>query len=384
MLIRCPECELQVSSAALSCPHCGYPLKTDTSPKRTGKRKRMRLPNGFGQISEIKGRALRKPFRAMVTVGKTETGKPICKLLKPVAYFRTYNEAYEALVLYNRNPSDLANNLTLSEVFDLWYEDYKKRDLNKEGVKKIETQWKYLSAIHSKKIRLLKALDLKTAIENAPCSEGVKQRLKVTLNMLYDYAVVYEYVDKNYARQIKLTAPKAPVTSHMSFTADEMNGLWENIHLETVKAILIECYSGWRPQELVSLTRGDIDFEKGIMTGGMKTNAGRNRVVPIHPRIAPLLHYFYDRTYEDTENIFPYVSYTAFYKKFRIAIRKCGIDSNHKPHDARKQFITMAKNIGVEEYAIKRMVGHAIRDITENVYTDRDIEWLKKEIEKIN
>ena len=27
MLIKCPECELQVSDKALSCPHCGYPLQ---------------------------------------------------------------------------------------------------------------------------------------------------------------------------------------------------------------------------------------------------------------------------------------------------------------------------------------------------------------------
>ena len=28
MLILCPECELQVSDKAVSCPHCGYPIKT--------------------------------------------------------------------------------------------------------------------------------------------------------------------------------------------------------------------------------------------------------------------------------------------------------------------------------------------------------------------
>ena len=25
-LIKCPECDLQVSDKAISCPHCGYPL----------------------------------------------------------------------------------------------------------------------------------------------------------------------------------------------------------------------------------------------------------------------------------------------------------------------------------------------------------------------
>lgn len=70
----------------------------------------MRLPNGFGQISELKGRNLRNPFRAMVTVGTDESGRPICRTLKPKGYFKTYNEAYAALVEYNRNPYDLGYN----------------------------------------------------------------------------------------------------------------------------------------------------------------------------------------------------------------------------------------------------------------------------------
>ena len=41
------------------------------------------------------------------------------------------------------------------------------------------------------------------------------------------------------------------------------------------------------------------------------------------------------------------------------------------------------KKYGVDEYAIKYMVGHKISDITEKVYTQREFEWLKDEIEKI-
>lgn len=40
------------------------------------------------------GRNLRNPFRVMVTVRKTHTGRPICKPLKHEPYFPTYNDAY--------------------------------------------------------------------------------------------------------------------------------------------------------------------------------------------------------------------------------------------------------------------------------------------------
>ena len=60
MLTKCPECELQISDKAISCPHCGYPLQPNIirhKNKRRGKRRR--LPNGFGQISEIKNQIKR-------------------------------------------------------------------------------------------------------------------------------------------------------------------------------------------------------------------------------------------------------------------------------------------------------------------------------------
>ena len=56
MLIKCPECELQVSDKAAFCPHCGYVITKSKvySPKRN-QNKRRRLPNGFGSIVLLHG-----------------------------------------------------------------------------------------------------------------------------------------------------------------------------------------------------------------------------------------------------------------------------------------------------------------------------------------
>ena len=40
------------------------------------------------------------------------------------------------------------------------------------------------------------------------------------------------------------------------------------------------------------------------------------------------------------------------------------------------------KKSGMDEYALKEMVGHTIQDITESTYTVRDLEWLREDIEK--
>ena len=54
-LIKCPECDLQVSDHAIACPHCGYPLQTTAAKKqRTKQRRRKKLPNGLARYLKSK------------------------------------------------------------------------------------------------------------------------------------------------------------------------------------------------------------------------------------------------------------------------------------------------------------------------------------------
>ena len=231
MLIKCPECELQVSDKAKACPHCGCPTQA-TSVKRTRKsNKRRRLPNGFGQITEIKGRNLRNPFRAMVTVAKDEKGRPICKPLKPKSFFSTYNDAYAALTEYNRNPYDLDPSTTVQEVYDKWSEQYFPRLESDSSIRGIKSSWNYCSSIYSMSIRDVRARHIRACIEEGfvmdkdekrYASKNTKNRIKSTLNLLMDYAVEYEYIDKNYARDVKMADSLTKESSgnsskHMSF-----------------------------------------------------------------------------------------------------------------------------------------------------------------------
>ena len=150
MLVKCVECNLQVSDKALACPHCGCPMRgnINTPRKQTRRNKRMKLPNGFGRITEIKGKNLRKPFRVMVSTEKDDYGHPIGKLLKPDGYFTTYNEAYEALIEYNKNPYSLDPAITMKELYERWSEDYFKRLKNDSSKRTIKSSWSYCSSIY--------------------------------------------------------------------------------------------------------------------------------------------------------------------------------------------------------------------------------------------
>ena len=412
MLTKCPECELQVSDKALTCPHCGYPLSKQTQVRpRTIKRRR--LPNGFGSITEIKNKPLRNRFRARVTVGKTPDGKPILKQLKPTCYFPTYNEAYEALMEYRRNPYDLNNDLTVKELYMKWSKEYFS-DISPSATRSVTAAWSYCSSIYDMRAKDVRARHIKGCIEEGyrigtkgkekdkkiyP-SPGIKSRIKSTFNLLLDYAEEYEIVDKNYARTFNLSDDivediensKKP---HIIFSEDEIDKLWKNIGVvKYADWVIIQMYMGWRPQELATLRLDEVNMDEWYMKAGMKTNAGKQRIVPIHAKIKGLVKMNYDKAIELGS---PYlfndkgqthagsyaVTYDKYKNRFTKVIQQLKLNPEHRPHDPRKTFITRCKKANVDEYALKEMVGHNIQDITESTYTERDVEWLREDLEKI-
>lgn len=370
MLITCIECGLQVSDKAMSCPHCGYPMKGESKYPQNPKKSHKRLPNGFGQISLITSKPLRKPYRAMITVGRDKSGKPRCKLLKPESYFATYNEAYAALMEYNKNPYDLDTSITIGELYEKWTEEYFAKLKSKSSERTITAAWAYCNSIKNMRVKDVRSRHIKALMDQPEVSINTKNRMKSMFNLMLDYAVEYEICDKNYARDFKITE-KAESKNHIAYTKEEMDILW-NSQSDIANIILIQCYSGWRPNELLNL---EFDWDKNIMKGGSKTKAGINRVVPIHPKIIDIA--------KKEEELLKSLTYDAYFKKYKNFIKQIDLNPEHKPHDGRKTFITMAKTYNVDEYAIKRLVGHAIPDITENIYTERDFKWLKKEISRI-
>lgn len=413
-LIKCPECDLQVSDKAISCPHCGYPMQAKKPATRHRTTKRMKLPNGFGSIMERKGRSLREPFYARVCVGKDPFGKPILKPLKPKASFATYNEAYQALVEYNRNPYDLEDDITVAELYEKWTDVYFKALASESSIRTITSAWVYCSSIYSMRAKDIRARHIKGCMEEGYRIEtkgkkkgekifptaGTKARMKSMFNLMFDYALEYEIVDRNYARTFEISGDilkekEEATRGHIIFSDDEMQKLWDNLwNIKYVDWILIQCYMGWRPQELATLRLDEVHMDEWYMQAGMKTDAGKQRVVPIHSRIRDLVKKNYDFAISiGSEYLFNdkgqthagswKVTYDKYAHRFEKVIKELELNPEHRPHDPRMTFITMAKKAGLSDGAIKKMVGHRIQDITESTYTDRDIEWLRSDIEKI-
>ena len=181
-----------------------------------------------------------------------------------------------------------------------------------------------------------------------------------------------------------------------AYSDTEVELLWKHKDVYPIASItLIQIYSGWRPQELMNIKLTDVDLEKRTITGGMKTSAGRNRTVPIHSRIYDLVAEWYHKSSDvhcsylfctkatKTSSRYTYYVYNRYQRQFDKMRDALKLNPLHRPHDGRVQFVTMAKKADVDEYVIKKIVGHYIDDVTEKSYTKRDIEWIRTEMEKI-
>ena len=375
----------------------------------------MKLPNGYVSVTKLSGNR-RKPYLARVTLGwitNEQTGKTTQNRV-PIGTYKTKKEALQALAEYGANPYDIQNNnLTLAELYQKWTEAYFPTLSGESSTRTITSAWKYCHPLYKMRVKDLRARHIKGIMEDGyiissrgknagqkvMASPGVKARIKSMFNLMLDYALEYEIVDKNYARTFDISEDiikekEAATRGHIIFPPDEMKILWDNVDkIRFVDWILIQCYMGWRPQELATLQLADVNLDEWYMVAGMKTDAGKNRMVPIHTKIQPLVKRNYDYAVSlGSDALFNdptatkggmKITYDKYAGRFDKVMAALKLNPEHRPHDPRMTFITMAKKAGIDPMVVKRLAGHRINDVTEAVYTVRDLEWLRSDIEKI-
>lgn len=340
----------------------------------------MKLPNGFGGIDKLPGKR-RNPYRVRRTRGWTPDGKQLYDI---IGYFKTREEALTALVNYNANPYDLeTNSITFSEVYIKWSEEHFKK-IVPSAVRTWKSAYKYCSPLYSMRFKDIRVEHLEGTIDDAATGQATKSRMKSLFNLMYRWAIKHDIDVKNYAELCNSVKKGKAQIVRIPFTYDEIEILWNNLDIPFVDMVLINIYSGWRPQELATIKTADINLDEMTILGGLKTEAGKNRIVPIHSAIQELVRNRYNVNHEylfyDIDD-YPVNTYERYYGRFKKVMQR--LNMVHMPHDARHTFITEGKNKDINEYILKLIVGHSIQDVTERVYTHRTIEQLKNEIEKI-
>lgn len=334
----------------------------------------MRLPNGFGSVTKLSGNR-RKPWIARKLCGYSE-GKQIYRI---IGYFETYADGVVALKTYN-DSEEIKPVVTFAKCYKDWISTHR-HEVGSSSLDSYKTAYKHLKPITSKSIDKLTYNDLQSIIDTMR-SKGLSysscKKVRSVLNMVFEHAIIRNLVDKSYSPFLKL-GRNTPVKPHKVISRQKINRLWA-LDTYAAKTILILLYTGMRCGEMLSLTHNEINLKsRYIIVRQSKTEAGRNRIIPIHDRILPFIEHLKQTTttYLIEREGKP-LTYSQYSDLFAEAMKQ--INGKHTTHDCRHTVATLLDNNGANPAAVRAILGHKNGDVTLRVYTHKALRELRKAI----
>jgi len=342
----------------------------------------MRNPNGFGSVFKLKGRR-RRPWIARVTTGWTDEGQ---QLFLPVGYFTTKQEAMNALAMHRVSPVSPRAGIALLELYEEW-SAAKYRKISKSTENNYRAAWLYLKPLEKAKFADLRTNHWQGIVDKCAAdnmSRSSLEKIRILAVMLCDHAIKNDITNKNYAKFIEL--PRAEKTKKDRFTDLEIKQLEKQVDtVPWVDTVLILIYTGMRISELLGLTRFNVNLETQLITGGVKTDAGKDRVIPMHPKILKYIKQRYDQAgaaliCDDQGRRLTAKRYRE--RMYYPALVSCGI-RQLTPHKCRHTFCSLLAERGADTLSIQRLAGHTDYAFTANEYSHPEIEALRREIGKL-
>lgn len=365
--------------------------------------------NGTGTIRKVNGaNGIRYYAYAPAKYTTDDNGNVIC-VREPLGSFTKRADARQALVDYSLHPVSKYS-YTLQMVYDAWKTEAFP-DIGKSTQDGYTAAWAQIcnAAPHlpQKPFKDIVTSDIRAILDYwmeqhevsvtdksgltrkkkvGPLSMSSMTKIKAVFTQLYRYAMSNNIVDKNYASLVKI--PKgAESGSIRAFTDEEFKILEKNWQkVAGADAVYALCYLGFRVTEFCQLTAESYDSTAQTLTGGIKTEAGRNRIVPIHSKIRPIVQRWAsggnEALYADSSGK-PYNKDRFTNNVWKPAIAAIGLPSDLTPHSARHTCATRLAAAGARAEDIQAILGHSDYSVTANTYINQDVSTLEKSIEML-
>lgn len=340
----------------------------------------MKNANGTGSIIKLGGNR-RRPYALKITTWYTIDGKQSRKI---IGYYATKKDALNGLLEYNQNKNIFISDMTFKNIYDMWSKNHFE-SVSKQTIKTIKNTYNsYVFKFNDYKIKDIKLIELQSFInilKDSGLSTGTLKQVKSLLNMVFTYALKNEYINKNMIEFLDIGKHKK-VLERKIFSNEEIKILWDNAGQRDIDIILILIYTGLRVNELLTLENTKINIECRYIRAGSKTEAGKDRLIPISYKILPLITRYIklNNKYLFQTKAGNFLMYNNYRQNFKKIIKKIGLQE-HTIHDTRHTFATLLSNADANKTAIKNIIGHSDYGITEKIYTHKDIEELKKAID---
>ena len=310
---------------------------------------------------------------------------------KWLEFFEKSADAHAYLAKYNAKEqipehTSLASEPSFKDVYDRYVEFAKslKKKPTETTLRSWKTGFNLWSDIHDLRFRSITTKQLQACMtKHSDLAKSSVGKMATVIKKMYKYAVGNQLCDMDLSPFLFAEYSNEQKYVHSVFTDEEIDMLWKHSSEEGARVILILIYTGMRCSEFLELSTDCIYLDKRYMTGGNKTDAGKNRVIPIHKRILPIIRELYDDSnkYLYPNSIGGHYTYQHFrdnkWKKWKT---QYGLD--HYTHDARHTCASKLEAAGVSLFHRKLILGHSVRDLTEGTYTHVPVESLIEDMNK--
>lgn len=355
----CISCKKNIVADAVFCPYCGKKQsKAAVGYHRRG--------NGLGSVYKMPAGT----WAAEVTLGYiVKDGR--CKRKRRRKYgFKTKKEAVQYLERLRADELLVGKCPTFSELWERFAPELDSLSKSKQTAYRIA--WGRIAPeIGHRQIDDVKTAELQD-VAAVVDTYYPRRDIRTVLSHLYKIAMRDDFVSQNRAQFIIL--PKLEASEREIFTAAEIELLWADYKKsgDKVTAVLLTMlYTGMRPAEVLGVLVENVDLSGHYLTGGLKTEKGRNRKIIIPDRLQPVIRAALAAPRDG--RLFWYSHKTDFYDAWIEKRTALGMREELVPYCARHTYITRLTALGVSPAMLQELAGHEDYETTLN-YTHLSVD----------
>lgn len=364
----CRKCKKEIPEESKYCNLCGAKQIREKSASR----------RGSGQGTAFKDK--NGKWVAECTIGWDDEDGRLIRRSRRKRGFATKTEALAYIPLLKQNLPQQDMNVKFKDLYKKWMERHQEK-VTQSTINCYKSAYKYFSPLYYVEVANIRTDHLQKCIDDCPHGKRTKENMKALGTSLWKYAMQHDIVDRNYAEYVYIR--KEEKTEKTAFSKEQLDLMWEKVdQCPDLKYVLVLCYTGMRLGEMLGALTENYHPEEGYFIAGIKTEAGKDRIITISPKIKPFFSDFGQGTHLFTgAGVAP--------KKFRSeiyypALQSLGLDPLNEdgthintPHICRHTFATLMKNVDAPATDKQKLIGHSKFEMTAH-YTHTDLASLKK------
>ena len=355
--MKCKRCHGELPQDARYCPSCGAKQSTGQNPKRRG--------NGQGSVYQLAN----KRWIAIKVIGYEDAGNgKLRKLTRSKSGFRTKKEALDYLPKLDDAPR--VKPITWAQVYETWFPTHR---AGKSTMDCYAAAEKYFAPIHKLKLAEISVDDLQECVDDCPKGKRTRQNMKALAGLIYKYAIPRNLAPSGLNLAQYLVVGDGDTGSKDALPAAAVKAIEANVGKVTgADYVLCQCYLGFRPGELLALDAINYNRKERAFVGGAKTDAGRDRVVTVSPKIQAIVNLLVQDKAAGPVFCAPDgspMTIKTYRAMFYDVLEKCGVENpveerdgikrrKYTPHSCRHTFATLMKRVPGADKDKLELMGH--------------------------